>query len=151
MTSTPIHRAAHRRPYYGTELYHIAKEAGVLAETVIGKDYFHAATTGTHHLSAEELVEFRRKLLLGYHLRRAFDPQDARRDRTPTVLYNYARLAAASFSTICGAPLSGTVGLSEAERQSHEPVNLLAPQARRRPAGRHWWSILTAPWCAPTR
>jgi anaerobic magnesium-protoporphyrin IX monomethyl ester cyclase len=79
-------------PYYGTELYHIAKEAGVLEETVIGKDYFHAATTGTHHLSAAELVEFRRKLLLGYHLRPRYLARKMRDAiAQPGVLYNYAR------------------------------------------------------------
>ena len=31
-------------PYYGTELYEQAKAAGVLDETVIGKDYFNAPT-----------------------------------------------------------------------------------------------------------
>ena len=79
-------------PYYGTELYRIAKEAGVLDDTVIGKDYFHAATTGTHHLSAEELVEFRRKLLLEYHLRPSYLIRKMRDAiGRPTVLYNYAR------------------------------------------------------------
>ncbi|MGE0093803.1 MAG: radical SAM protein [Alphaproteobacteria bacterium] len=79
-------------PYYGTELYHIAKKAGVLADTVIGKDYFHAATTGTLHLTPGELVEFRRKLLLGYHLRPGYLLRKLRDAvKHPTVLYNYAR------------------------------------------------------------
>lgn len=79
-------------PYYGTELYHIAKAAGVLDDTVIGKDYFHAATTGTRHLSATELVEFRRKLLLGYHLRPRYLARKLRDAMEhPAVLVNYAR------------------------------------------------------------
>jgi anaerobic magnesium-protoporphyrin IX monomethyl ester cyclase len=79
-------------PYYGTELYHIAKQAGVLADTVIGKDYFHAATTGTRHLGSAELVEFRRRLLLGYHLRPRYLARKMRDViERPAVLYNYAR------------------------------------------------------------
>jgi len=79
-------------PYYGTELYRIAKEAGVLDETVIGKDYFNGATTGTLHLPTAELVEYRRKLLLDYHLRPKYLARKIRDAMgNPAVLYNYWR------------------------------------------------------------
>lgn len=79
-------------PYYGTELYRIAKEAGVLDDSVIGKDYFNGATTGTLHLPTEALIEYRRKLLLKYHTRPRYLARkltDALRQ--PTVLCNYWR------------------------------------------------------------
>jgi len=79
-------------PYYGTELYHIAKAAGVLDDTVIGKDYFNGATTGTLHLPTAELVEYRRKLLLDYHLRPKYLARKIRDAMgNPAVLYNYWR------------------------------------------------------------
>src|SRR5262249_37331366 len=79
-------------PYYGTELYRIAREAGVLDESVIGKDYFNGATTGTLHLPTEALVEYRRKLLLKYHMRPRYLARKVHGAlRQPTVLYNYWR------------------------------------------------------------
>lgn len=56
-------------PYYGTELYEVAEKYGVLAETVLGKDYFNSPTKGSIHLSMDEIARFRRDVLLRYHLR----------------------------------------------------------------------------------
>jgi anaerobic magnesium-protoporphyrin IX monomethyl ester cyclase len=36
-------------PYYGTELYRLAEEAGLIDGSVIGQDYFDGAMTGTVH------------------------------------------------------------------------------------------------------
>ena len=56
-------------PYYGTELYEIAKAEGVIDETVLGKDYFNSPTVGTKYLDIDELEQYKKKLLLWYHLR----------------------------------------------------------------------------------
>ena len=59
-------------PYYGTELFNQAKEANVLDKTVIGKDYFNSPTLGTKFISMNEIVRFRKQILLSYHLRPSF-------------------------------------------------------------------------------
>ena len=59
-------------PYYGTELFNQAKKANVLDKTVIGKDYFNSPTLGTKFISMNEIVRFRKQILLSYHLRPSF-------------------------------------------------------------------------------
>ncbi|MCI5118532.1 MAG: radical SAM protein [Candidatus Electrothrix sp. LOE1_4_5] len=56
-------------PYYGTELYEMAKKEELIDETVLGKDYFNSPTIGTKYLSINQLEEFKKKILLRYHLR----------------------------------------------------------------------------------
>jgi len=56
-------------PFYGTKLYEIAKQEGLIDEDVLGKDYFNAPTIGTKYLSIKEIQDFRNKTLLKYHLR----------------------------------------------------------------------------------
>lgn len=56
-------------PYYGTKLYDIAKEEGLINETILGKDYFNSPTIGTKYLDIKEVEEIKRKLILKYHLR----------------------------------------------------------------------------------
>jgi anaerobic magnesium-protoporphyrin IX monomethyl ester cyclase len=56
-------------PYYGTELYEMAKKEGLIKAPVLGQNYFEEATTGTHHLTSKELISFRRKVIAQYHLR----------------------------------------------------------------------------------
>ena len=56
-------------PYYGTPLYHLAKEEGLIKDSVLGKDYFNAPTIGTKYLTMDEIEEFKRKILLYYHSR----------------------------------------------------------------------------------
>ncbi len=59
-------------PYYGTELYEIAKKEGLLKAPVVGQNYFEEALTGTKFLSPEELSKWRKKVLLKYHSRPSY-------------------------------------------------------------------------------
>ena len=59
-------------PYYGTELYDMVKEEGLLKAPIIGQNYFEEATTGTKFLSPKELSSWRKKVLLQYHARPSF-------------------------------------------------------------------------------
>ena len=56
-------------PYYGTPLYELAKDEGLIDESVLGKDYFNSPTIGTKYLTMKQIEEFKRKLLLTYHFR----------------------------------------------------------------------------------
>jgi anaerobic magnesium-protoporphyrin IX monomethyl ester cyclase len=56
-------------PYYGTELYEIAKKEGLIKTPILGQNYFEESTTGTHYLTSKELINFRRKTIAQYHLR----------------------------------------------------------------------------------
>jgi radical SAM superfamily enzyme YgiQ (UPF0313 family) len=56
-------------PYYGTELYEIAKEEQLINETVLGRDYFNSPTIGTKYLSIEEVERIKKYTILRYHLR----------------------------------------------------------------------------------
>ncbi len=56
-------------PYYGTPLYELAKEEGLIKNSVLGKDYFNAPTIGTKYLPMDEIEDFKRKILLSYHAR----------------------------------------------------------------------------------
>ncbi len=56
-------------PFYGTELYQIAKDEDLIDESVLGRDYFNSPSIGTKYLKIEDILDFRRKLLLCYHLR----------------------------------------------------------------------------------
>ena len=51
-------------PYYGTELYDIAKKEGLLKVPVIGQNYFEEALTGTKFLTPQQLTEWRKKYYL---------------------------------------------------------------------------------------
>lgn len=59
-------------PYYGTELYQMAKEKGIIDKSVLGKDYFNAPTLGTEYLKIEEIEKFKKNTLLQYHLRPSY-------------------------------------------------------------------------------
>ena len=77
-------------PYYGTELYNIANQEGLIDETVLGKDYFNSPTVGTRHLSAKEIERFKKRLLLMYHLRPAYILRKLFDGiKKPRVFYNY--------------------------------------------------------------
>ena len=79
-------------PYYGTELFKQAKEANIIDETVIGKDYFNSPTTGTKFMGISEIERFRKQVLLFYHLRPSFILKKVMGSlRSPKVLFNYAR------------------------------------------------------------
>ena len=59
-------------PYYGTPLYELAKDEGLIDESVLGKDYFNSPTIGTKFLTMSEIEEFKRKLTLSFHLRPSY-------------------------------------------------------------------------------
>ena len=54
-------------PYYGTELFQITKDDGLLKVPVIGQNYFEESSTGTSYLTSNELIKFRRKVISKYH------------------------------------------------------------------------------------
>lgn len=56
-------------PYFGTELYNVAREYGVIDGSPLGRDYFNAPTVGTKYLDIEDIENFRKNVLLKYHLR----------------------------------------------------------------------------------
>ena len=56
-------------PYYGTPLYKLAKEEGLIEDSTLGKDYFNSPTIGTKYLTMNQIEEFKRQVLLSYHLR----------------------------------------------------------------------------------
>ncbi len=79
-------------PYYGTELYEIAKTEDLIDETVLGKDYFHGGTVGTKFISLDELNKFRKKVIRKYHLRLGYIFKKTYKALLkPKVLGNYCR------------------------------------------------------------
>ena len=56
-------------PYFGSPLYGIAQKEGLIADTVLGRDYFNTPTIGTKYLGIDEIEAFRRKTILRYHVR----------------------------------------------------------------------------------
>lgn len=56
-------------PYYGTPLYETCKEENLLADNVLGSDFFHSSMTGTKYLTMDEVMKLRRNILLGFYLR----------------------------------------------------------------------------------
>ncbi len=56
-------------PFYGTPLYDTCKENNLIAENVLGSDFFHSSMTGTKYLSLDELMKLRRNILLSFYLR----------------------------------------------------------------------------------
>jgi radical SAM superfamily enzyme YgiQ (UPF0313 family) len=79
-------------PYYGTELYELAKQEGLVKESILGRDYFNPPDIGTKYLSLAEVKKFRKILLLKYHLRPSYimhKLHDAMYN--PTILKNYFR------------------------------------------------------------
>lgn len=60
-------------PYYGSDFYDLCRSEAVLKENnVIGTDYFHSSTKGTKYISIDNLLKFRKKLLLSYHCRPSY-------------------------------------------------------------------------------
>ena len=56
-------------PFYGTPLYDTCKDNNLLAESVLGSDFFHSSMRGTMHLTIDELMKLRRNILLSFYLR----------------------------------------------------------------------------------
>ncbi|MCR5652080.1 MAG: B12-binding domain-containing radical SAM protein [Lachnospiraceae bacterium] len=79
-------------PYYGTPLYDTCKEEGLLAENVLGSDFFHSSMTGTKYLTMDEVVKLRRRILLGFYLRPVYIFRKMGECIThPSVFFNYCR------------------------------------------------------------
>lgn len=79
-------------PYYGTALHQQAVQAGTASATILGSDYFNPPLTGTRHLSLPDLVAFRKKVLLRYHLRpRYIARKIAAQIGNPRVIWNYGK------------------------------------------------------------
>jgi radical SAM superfamily enzyme YgiQ (UPF0313 family) len=79
-------------PYYGTKLYELAKQEGLVNESILGRDYFNPPDIGTKTLSLAEVQKFRKNLLLKYHLRPSYISHKLRDAiYNPTILKNYCR------------------------------------------------------------
>lgn len=79
-------------PFYGTRLYEIASQEGLITDSLLGKDYFSPSISGTNHLKAAELEEFRKRALLEYHLRPSYILRKlSHAGLRPKILVNYAR------------------------------------------------------------
>ena len=79
-------------PYYGTRLNEMAREEGLIADTVLGRDYFNSPTIGSKFLSMDEIEAFRRKTLLDYHLRPTYIGRKLlQAGGNPKIIGNYAR------------------------------------------------------------
>ena len=79
-------------PYYGTELYSIALEQGVLTSDGFGYDYYEPNTKGTKTLSLEEVLELKKKILLSFYVRPQYICRKMGQAITqPKVLLNYCR------------------------------------------------------------
>lgn len=79
-------------PYYGTPLYKMAMDEGLISESILGRDYFNPPSVGTRFLTFDELVAFRKRLLLRYHARPAYIGRRIRDAvANPKVLLSYLR------------------------------------------------------------
>ena len=56
-------------PFYGTPMYETCKKEGLLAKSVLGRDFFHSSTKGTMHLTIDEVMKQRKDILLSFYLR----------------------------------------------------------------------------------
>jgi len=79
-------------PFHGTALYESARDAGLIREGTLGRDYFSAPAVGTKHLSIEALRAFRRRTLRAFYSRPGYVARKlwaaAGRPRT---MINYAK------------------------------------------------------------
>lgn len=79
-------------PYYGTPLFELARQEGLLEGEIFGRDYFSAPSIPTKFLTREELLKFHRKTLLSYHIRPSYIFNKLRAVAfSPRILMNYAR------------------------------------------------------------
>jgi len=59
-------------PYYGTGLYELCKEYGVLNDSGFGHDYYSPNTTGTVTLSSEQVEKLKKRILIRFYLRPSY-------------------------------------------------------------------------------
>lgn len=79
-------------PYYGTPLYETCKKERLLADNVLGSDFFHSSMTGTKYLSMKEVEKLRRNILLGFYLRPVYIMRKMKECvKHPSVFLNYVR------------------------------------------------------------
>ena len=79
-------------PLYGTKLYDMCRENNLLAQSVLGSDFFHSSMTGTKYLTTDELMKLRRNMLLQFYLRPAYILKKMKECvRQPKVFLNYAK------------------------------------------------------------
>ena len=79
-------------PFYGTALYKMCGEAGLLAPSPFGSDAYNPAASGTAFLSAEDLQRLRKKMLLRFYLRPGYIAKKCLSAVSrPRVVKNYIR------------------------------------------------------------
>lgn len=79
-------------PFKGSELYSMLYEKLEKGEKVLGKDSFKYSTLGTDYLSIEDLREFRKDVLIKYHLRPSYILKKVfNKNITPSLFANYVK------------------------------------------------------------
>ncbi len=78
-------------PYEGTEFYKIARDYGIVEETVVGYNYFSNPAIGTLHVSKDELIKMRKKALRSIYLNPRYITNTLIRIKNPKEVKNYTR------------------------------------------------------------
>ncbi len=78
-------------PFYGTKLYEMCRKEGLVKHEIVGFDYFENPAVGTKYLSAEELVEIRKRALKKYYTRPGYVAKMLLRAKSPRIVLNYLR------------------------------------------------------------
>lgn len=79
-------------PFKGSELYSMLYEKLKKGEKVLGKDSFKYSTIGTDYLSIEDLQEFRKNVLIKYHIRPSYIFKKIfNKNITPSLFANYVK------------------------------------------------------------
>ena len=79
-------------PYYGTGLYDCCKRYGLLKGSGFGHDYYSPNTKGTMQLSAVEVENLKRKMLLRFYLRPAYISKKILTSfKSPVIVQNYLK------------------------------------------------------------
>jgi anaerobic magnesium-protoporphyrin IX monomethyl ester cyclase len=78
-------------PLPGTEYYKIAKEMGLFNDEDLSKGDYARPIVRTQTLSTDDLVQLRKKALLGYYLRPRYVFDTLKDIRSPRVFLNYAK------------------------------------------------------------
>lgn len=59
-------------PYFGTQLYQMVLNEGLINQDILGKDYFDSPCISTKSLSIEQIQNYRKNLLLAYYIRPSY-------------------------------------------------------------------------------
>ncbi len=89
-------------PFYGTELYSLARTERLIDETVLGRDYFQAPPIGTHYLSRTQLHVFRTQILRAFYTRPSYLLRKILAAGGLRVLKNYLSYGLKLFSGMAG-------------------------------------------------